>query len=49
MAIIFIIIWIMVAIIWIIVALSLGLFFYEIKHAIEVDPKEPFFYGDYGQ
>ncbi len=40
MAIIFIIIGIMVA-------LSLGFFFYEIKHAKEVDPKEPFVYGDY--
>ena len=29
------------------VALSLGFFFYEIKHAKEVDPKEPFIYGDY--
>ena len=29
------------------VVLSLGLFFYEIKHAKEVNPKEPFIYGDY--
>lgn len=29
------------------VVLSLGFFFYEIKHAEEVDPKEPFIYGDY--
>jgi len=40
MAIIFIIIGTMVV-------LSLGFFFYEIKHAKEIDPKEPFIYGDY--
>ena len=42
MTIIFIII-----IIGIMVVLSLGFLFYEIKHAKEVDPKEPFIYGDY--
>ena len=40
MTIIFIIIGIMAV-------LSLGFFSYEIKHAKEVDPKEPFIYGDY--
>lgn len=34
-------------IIGITVVLSLGFFFYEIKHAKEVGPKEPFIYGDY--
>jgi hypothetical protein len=29
------------------IVLSLGLFFYEIKNAKEVDPKETFIYGDY--
>lgn len=31
------------------VVLSFGFFFYEIKRAEEVDPKEPFIYGDYDQ
>lgn len=34
-------------IIGLMVVLSLGFFFYEIKHAKEIDPKEPFIYGDY--
>ena len=28
------------------VLVSFGIFIYEIKHAKEVDPKEPFIYGD---
>ena len=27
--------------------IGLGIFFYEKKHAIEVDPKEPFLWDDY--